>query len=123
MPHILLVEDDTDLCDLIVDWLKHNGFTVDLALDGDSGKVAIENSDHDLLVLDWELPGITGIELCKMYRDNGGKWPILMLTGRAKITDKESGLDSGADDYLTKPFHLKELLMRIKALLRRPPKY
>src|SRR5205807_1214846 len=75
---------------------------------------------HDLLILDWELPGCTGLEICRQFRNMGGKTPVLMLTARSDLDDKVSGLEAGADDYLTKPFHPKELSARIKALLRRP---
>lgn len=122
MAQILFVEDDKDLVEVVVDWLQHNGYTVEVAYDGETGKTAMQRHRHDLLVLDWELPQITGLDLCKTYRASGGSAPVLMLTGRSSIHDKESGLDSGADDYLTKPFHLKELLMRVRALLRRPPR-
>src|SRR5262249_8936208 len=72
-----------------------------------------------VVILDWELPGLSGPEICRQYRDSGGDAPILMLTGKRELDDKEEGLDAGADDYLTKPFHLRELSARLRALLRR----
>jgi OmpR-family two-component system manganese-sensing response regulator len=76
----------------------------------------------DLIILDWHLPGgLSGPEICRKYRDTDGKAPVIMLTGRTEITEKEQGFDAGVDDYLTKPFNLKELSARLRALLRRPP--
>jgi two-component system, OmpR family, response regulator len=77
-------------------------------------------NQYDVIVLDWDLPGATGVEICTSFRAKGGNTPIIMLTGKSTLRDKEEGLDSGADDYLTKPFHIKELSARIRALLRRP---
>jgi len=75
---------------------------------------------YDVVILDWQLPGMTGIEVIREYRSFGGKTPVLMLTGKSAIPEKEEGFDSGVDDYLTKPFHMKELSARLRALLRRP---
>lgn len=79
-------------------------------------------NEYDLIILDWQLPGMTGVELCKNYRNRGGESPVMMLTARSSIDDREQGLDSGADDYLCKPFALKELSARVRALLRRSSK-
>ena len=95
----------------------------ELVADGAEGLSRVKVYDYDLLILDWELPGTPGIEILKAYRARGGLAPVLMLTGRGSVNDKEMGLDAGADDYLTKPFHAKELTARLRALLRRPEGY
>lgn len=120
MSKILLVEDDQDLSDMIAGWLKSERYTVEVAYDGDIAREILKISSFDVVVLDWDLPGCTGIEILREFRENGGSTPVIMLTGKSTITDKETGLDIGADDYLTKPFNIKELGARVKALLRRP---
>lgn len=89
--------------------------------DGEEALHRLKVSEYDLVILDWTLPKLAGVEVLKEHRRLGGQTPVLMLTGKDKISDKEEGFDAGADDYLTKPFHGKELTVRIKALLRRPP--
>jgi len=121
MAKILLAEDDRQLAALVEDWLKSEHHVVDLVETGTAAIDLLNASRFDLLILDWNIPGATGVEVCNEYRNHGGTSPVLMLTGRDKIEDKEEGLDAGADDYLTKPFHLRELSARIRALLRRPP--
>jgi two-component system, OmpR family, response regulator len=116
---ILLVEDDSELCQKVVEWLKHDFHTVEFVNDGDAASDRILNYHYDLIILDWELPFVTGPELCRRYRAKGGSGPVLMLTGKSQISDKETGFLSGADDYLTKPFIFRELSMRVQALLRR----
>jgi DNA-binding response OmpR family regulator len=91
-----------------------------ISYDGEEGQYRIENDVFDVIVLDWDLPKITGLEILKRFRMKKGTTPIIMLTGKGTISDRESGLDGGADDYLTKPFSLRELSARIRALLRRP---
>lgn len=120
MAKILLVEDDLDLSGEIVEWLTGHQHSVDVVHDGEQGVHRLLYYKYDLAIIDWMLPKATGVEICKRHRDAGGNSPILMLTGRDTISDKESGFDAGADDYLTKPFDLKELSARIRALLRRP---
>ncbi len=120
MSKILLVEDDQDLSDMISGWLKSERYTVEVAYDGDIAREILKISSFDVVVLDWDLPGCSGIEILREFRANGGSTPVIMLTGKSTITDKETGLDIGADDYLTKPFNIKELGARVKALLRRP---
>lgn len=120
MAKILVVEDDKHLAGDVVDWLEFEKHTVEHVADGKEADERLRFYQYDLIVLDWELPGVHGIDICKRFRAAGGTTPVLMLTGKGEITDKEAGLDSGADDYLTKPFHLKELTARIRALLRRP---
>jgi DNA-binding response OmpR family regulator len=123
MAKILFAEDDLDLAGRIEAWLKHEHHSVETVYDGLKALENLEYFKYELVILDWGLPNITGIEICKKYRAGGGTTPILMLTGRDAITEKETGLDSGADDYLTKPFDIRELSARIRALLRRPSSF
>jgi len=116
---ILVVEDDHDLCSRIQQWLGREPNIVDLAYDAIDANQLIGNNIYDLLILDWDLPGTSGLSLCKKLRAAGSQSLILMLTGRSGLQDKTTGLDSGADDYLVKPFELEELSSRIRALLRR----
>ena len=104
---------------MVCDWLKFEHYMVESANNGREGLEKLQAFDYDAVILDWELPEMTGIEVCRGYRSKGGQAPILMLTGKDTLGDKESGFDAGADDYLTKPFHMKELSMRLRALLRR----
>jgi DNA-binding response OmpR family regulator len=117
---ILVVEDDPKLAKLVSDWLKTEHHIVECINDGEEAAGSLKAYDYDLLVLDWNLPRVSGIELVQGYRARGGQSPVLMLTGMDKIADKEKGFDSGADDYLTKPFEGRELTARVRALLRRP---
>jgi DNA-binding response OmpR family regulator len=120
MAKILLVEDDKDLAENVEDWLKHETYVVEVAHTAELAAELLATFYYDLLILDWNLPGLSGIDLIKTYRANGGLTSVLMITGKETIKDKEVGLDAGADDYLTKPFHLRELSARVRALLRRP---
>jgi DNA-binding response OmpR family regulator len=120
LPKILLVEDDKDLTFLIDEWLRSEHFTLDICHDGKEGYEYVRQGQYDLMIIDWDLPGMSGVDICRKYRLSEGKTPILMLTGKSRIDDKEQGLDSGADDYLTKPFHMRELSARLRALARRP---
>lgn len=120
MAKILVVEDEHDLSGPIRDWLTRENHLVEVV---DNGAVALDYlrvNKYDLVVLDLMLPVLSGMEVCRQFRDRGGTTPILMLTARSAVDEKEAGLDAGADDYLTKPFHLKELAARVRALLRRP---
>jgi two-component system, OmpR family, response regulator len=119
MSKILLVEDELDLSNQIRDWLTREHYLVETQENGEMAYHQLRVSKYDLIILDWQLPGMTGIEICKQYRSTGGKSPVLMLTARSAIDDREKGLDAGADDYLCKPFHLKELSARVRALIRR----
>jgi OmpR-family two-component system manganese-sensing response regulator len=122
MAKILFVEDDKDLTEMVNDWLSADGYSVEIVNDGTEGWEVLRNGQFDLIILDWHLPGgLSGPEICRKYRDTDGKAPVIMLTGRTEITEKEQGFDAGVDDYLTKPFNLKELSARLRALLRRPP--
>ncbi|HEY9790287.1 MAG TPA: response regulator transcription factor [Candidatus Obscuribacterales bacterium] len=119
MSKILLVEDDIDLAGMVEQNLAREHATVEVVHTGDAALDVLAVSDYDLLILDWELPGASGIEICKWYRQHGGQAPVLMLTGKSSVVEKETGLDSGADDYLTKPFSMRELSARARAALRR----
>ena len=117
--NILLVEDEPKVADFTRKGLKEQSHNVDVAYDGLFGeKMALEN-EYDLVILDVILPGINGLELCKRIRLFKPDMPILMLTALGSTRDKVTGLESGADDYLVKPFHFDELLARVKALARR----
>ncbi|MCC7531608.1 MAG: response regulator transcription factor [Candidatus Melainabacteria bacterium] len=121
MAKILLVEDDEDLAETISDSLSDEHHTVETFHDGLDGRNTLKMNEYEVIILDWDLPGMTGIDILKKYRADGGTTPVIMLTGKGELAEKEQGLDSGADDYLTKPFHLKELAARVRSLLRRPP--
>jgi DNA-binding response OmpR family regulator len=116
---ILVIEDDALLAETYVDWLKSDRHTVEAVTDGDEGQSRLRHYDYDLLIVDWELPITSGIDIIRQFRSDGGQTPILMLTGRSSIDDKETGFELGADDYLTKPFEMRELSSRVRALLRR----
>lgn len=116
---ILVVEDETDLADFVVRGLREEGFGVEHAADGTSGRAAMEAGGCDLVILDWWLPGEDGLDVLRRYRNSGGTAPVLFLTARDSVADRVKGLDAGADDYLCKPFAFDELLARIRALLRR----
>jgi DNA-binding response OmpR family regulator len=119
---ILVVEDEHKIANLIKQGLEQEKFIVDVAYDGTSGFDLASSEPYDLIILDRLLPGIEGLEICKKLRLLGKHAPILMLTAKGQLSDKVEGLNSGADDYLTKPFAFEELLARIKALARRPKK-
>lgn len=116
---ILLVEDERRLSNVIKKGLVEDGFAVDTAFDGEEGQYMAESESYDLILLDVMLPKIDGITVAKNIRKLGHKTPILMLTAKSAIEDKVMGLDSGADDYMTKPFSFLELRSRIRALIRR----
>jgi heavy metal response regulator len=116
---ILLVEDEKNVAAFIKKGLEEEYYVVDVAEDGAGGLLMATSNEYDLMVLDIMLPEINGIELCRRLRERGIKAPILMLTAIDSVNSKVEGLESGADDYLTKPFAFSELLARIKALLRR----
>lgn len=119
MPKILVIEDDAGLNRMIREWLVFERHEVDYAENGRDGLDKLLCFQYDCVVLDWELPEMSGIEILQKFRAQGRPTPVLMLTGKATITEKEQGFDSGADDYLTKPFHMKELSARLRALMRR----
>ncbi len=116
---ILLVDDETELSDPLSRILLQEGYQVDIADDGATGmKLALQNQ-YDLLILDWMLPHKSGLEICRSMRSQSLSTPVLFLTAKDTIDDRVDGLDAGADDYLVKPFELRELLARVRALLRR----
>jgi DNA-binding response OmpR family regulator len=118
---ILIVEDDAKIARAVKKGLEQEAFAVDIAADYDEGLGLALTQDYDLLILDRMLPGFSeGLDLCREVRDRGGDVPVLMLTARDKVRDRVEGLNSGADDYLVKPFAFEELLARVRALLRRP---
>lgn len=119
MAKLLLVDDDVDLTAMIVEWLSFEHHSVEVVHDGKEAQDRLRLCQYDGIILDWSLPEMSGIEICRQYRANKGTTPIIMLTGKNSISDKENGLDSGADDYLTKPFNMKELSARIRSVLRR----
>lgn len=121
MAKILLVDDDLKLAAAVAEALTIQGYIVEHVGDGDEALDRLKYCHYDLAVLDWMLPGTTGVDVCLRFRASGGNTPILMLTGKDRLSEKEQAFDAGADEYLTKPFHLRELMMRVKALLRRPP--
>jgi DNA-binding response OmpR family regulator len=118
---LLLVEDDREIAGMVNAWLASQRYDVDTAYDGDTGLEYLLINEYDVVILDWELPGKTGVEIIKAFRDKKGLTPIIMLTAKGAVAEKEIGLDAGADDYLAKPFSLAELSARIRALLRRAP--
>lgn len=119
MAKVLMIDDDEILLQLVRGWLEEDKHEVESVADGSEGWKRLQSESYDVIVCDWDLPGYTGVQLAKMYRDSGGTTPFLLLTARREIDDLESGLDAGADDYLSKPFQYKELAARLRALLRR----
>jgi DNA-binding response OmpR family regulator len=117
--HILLVEDEIKLARFIELELQSEGYRVTVAHDGMSGLSLVRESEPDLAILDWMMPGLTGVELCRRLRSTGIKIPVILLTAKDEVGDRVTGLDAGADDYLVKPFSIEELLARIRAHLRR----
>jgi two-component system response regulator MprA len=115
---ILVIEDDERILQFLNRGLTYEGYKVDTAEDGTEGLVAARENPPDLVILDWMLPGVDGLEVCRRLRA-ASRVPILMLTAKDSLTDRVGGLDAGADDYLVKPFEFEELLARIRALLRR----
>ncbi|WP_204103940.1 MULTISPECIES: response regulator transcription factor [Spirulina sp. CCY15215] len=116
---ILVVEDEAKLAQFIELELKYEGYEVTVANDGLSGLSTARESQPDLIILDWMLPGIPGIEICQRLRTTGDKVPIILLTAKDEVNDRVKGLDAGADDYIVKPFSIEELLARVRAALRR----
>ena len=116
---ILLVEDDEILALAVEEALVVSHYAVDRVSDGVSADEAVAVNDYDAILLDWGIPGTSGIELLRRWREQGIEVPVLMLTGRSEVEDRVDGLDSGADDYLTKPFSVAEMLARVRSLIRR----
>lgn len=116
---ILVIEDDAAIADFLTRGLREEGFTVSHAADGNVGSHRLQTDSWDVILLDWSLPGTDGLELLRQFRQNKGTTPVLLLTARDAVSDRVCGLDSGADDYLCKPFAFEELLARVRALTRR----
>lgn len=118
---ILVVEDEPAAAAVLAKGLREHAYAVDIAADGAAARDQVTGTDYDLVILDVLLPRINGLELCRQIRDYGATMPILMLTARGGLEQRVEGLDAGADDYLSKPYHFPELLARVRALLRRGP--
>jgi two-component system copper resistance phosphate regulon response regulator CusR len=118
---VLVAEDDLSLAGLLRKWLAEHAYAVDVAPDGERALYQAAVAEYDVIVLDVGLPGRSGLDVCRELRARGSRVPVLMLTARDAVADRVAGLDAGADDYLTKPFALAELLARLRALLRRGP--
>jgi two-component system response regulator MprA len=117
---VVIIDDDVELCRTVGAALESYGWTVEMVHSGKDGLQLLSSFNYDAIVLDWYMPDLVGTEVCKQYRSIGGNTPILFLTGAQDINHKELGFEAGADDYLTKPFDLRELRVRLMALLRRP---
>ncbi|NJR37525.1 MAG: response regulator transcription factor [Leptolyngbyaceae cyanobacterium CSU_1_4] len=117
--HILIVEDEVNLARLVELELSLEGYTVTVANDGLTGLTKARETPPDLLILDWMMPGMTGVEICRRLRATGNKAPVILLTAKEDVSDRVAGLDAGADDYVIKPFKIEELLARVRAHLRR----
>lgn len=120
MAKIMLVEDDAHLASRLKDSFSGEGHLLEVVSSGEDAMHLLRSFQFDILILDWTLPGMTGLDVCKSYRKNGGLANIILLTGRGDIADKEQALSYGADDYVTKPFDLRELFARVRSVLRRP---
>jgi DNA-binding response OmpR family regulator len=118
---ILVVEDEPTAATVLAKGLREHAYAVDIANDGDAALEQAAINQYDLLIVDVLLPGIDGLEVCRRLRAEGASVPVLMLTALGRLDDRVEGLDAGADDYLPKPYHFKELLARVRALLRRGP--
>ena len=117
--HLLIIEDELKIANFLKKGFKEEGYTVDVAMDGEEGLYIAENNTFDAIILDLMLPKIDGITICQKIRKKNDSIPIIMLTAKSSIKDKVNGFDIGADDYLTKPFVFEELLARLRSLLRR----
>lgn len=120
VPKLLVVEDDAELAGQVSDWLADQGYQVERANTGEDALQLLSNFKYDVLLLDWSLPGISGLEVLKKHRQSGGMSLALFITGKGDIDSKEMGLNFGADDYLVKPFDMRELSARLKTIMRRP---
>ena len=116
---VLIIEDELEFAEFIISGLTEEGFSVEHAVDGNHGCEMLGRRRWDLILLDWSLPFKDGLSLLRGYRQSGGEAPIIFLTARDEVDDRVMGLDSGADDYLCKPFAFAELLARVRALIRR----
>ncbi len=119
MGKILIVEDEEKLSKFLASELQYEGYDVSVCNDGMSGLSSAKDINPDLVLLDWMLPNISGLEVCRRLRTTGNRVPVILLTAKDEISDRVAGLDAGADDYIVKPFSLEELLLRIRTHLRR----
>ncbi len=117
--HILIIEDEAKLAQFMQMELTQEGYKVTVAEDGIAGLTAAREHQLDLIILDWMLPGLSGVEVCHRLRTTGNKTPVILVTAKDDVRDRVSGLDAGADDYVVKPFSIEELLARVRAQLRR----
>lgn len=117
--HILVIEDEAKLARFVEVELTYEGYRVTLASDGPTGLMSAREQLPDLILLDWMLPGISGLEICRRLRSTGNRVPVILMTAKDDVTDRVAGLDAGADDYVVKPFSIQELLARVRAHLRR----
>ncbi len=117
------MDDDVELSTTLKQWLQAEHHQVELVHDGATAWEHLQMKNYNLIILDWDLPGFTGVELCRKYRDIKGATPVVMLTGKTEVRQRVEALDVGADDYIMKPFAMPELLSRVRALLRRQPAY
>ena len=115
---ILMVEDEVKLAQFVQLELTYEGYEVSVAHDGLSGLMAVRDQAPDLIILDWMMPGLTGVEVCRRLRQTGAKMPVILLTAKDGVSDRVEGLDAGADDYVVKPFSIEELMARVRAHLR-----
>jgi DNA-binding response OmpR family regulator len=120
VPKALIVEDDVDIATDLANLLKLNDWTAEICHHGADALQLMLNYSYDLFLLDWTLPEMTGFEICQKYRQKGGNQPIIFISGNRDISFKEAGLDAGSDDYITKPFDERELMARIRSVMRRP---
>ncbi len=118
-PKILLIEDEEKLAKFVEMELGYESYDVTVANDGLSGLMAARDAEPDLVLLDWMMPGLSGVEVCRRLRATGFKEPIILMTAKDDVADRVAGLDAGADDYVVKPFSIEELLARVRAHLRR----
>jgi len=118
---VLVAEDDSGLCDVLARGLREHDYVVDAVRDGEDAVRYLRSYSYELVVLDWRMPGMSGLDVVRWMRRHNQQAPVLMLTARDAHADRVTGLDQGADDYLVKPFDFDELLARMRALLRRPP--
>jgi DNA-binding response OmpR family regulator len=118
---VLVAEDDTALCDVLARGLREHDYVVDAVRDGEDAVKYLRSYSYELVILDWRMPGMSGLDVVRWMRRHNQPAPVLMLTARDAPADRVTGLDEGADDYLVKPFDFAELLARMRALLRRPP--
>ena len=117
--HILIIEDEEQLCRSMAEGLRMDGYETDTCFDGEEGLELCMTENYDLILLDLNLPGIDGLDILRQFRETNSSTPVLILSARGQIEDKVEGLDLGANDYLTKPFHLSVLIQKVKALIRR----